>query len=185
MSSTAVQAFIAEGIAPVSFPGNTTGLYPAQQIWQVPSTYAALIETVYIEADFGGQASDGQTFVLSFQAQDGKTIWAYPAPQYSGNGSPTPAIYTWFRGGQDSVQFPGWQPGVDDTDFEPGVAGPPLPNFYMPPLSTINVAQYSVGTELAATLSNMAVVYTPLEAGGEAAAPLDLTPYLLPTSPTG
>lgn len=175
-----MQAMVAEGIGDIAFDGSTTGLYDAVQMWQVPAAYAALIETVYIEADFGGQASTGQTFVLSFQAPDGKPIWAYPAPQYSGDGSPTPAIYTWFRGGQDSVQFPGWQPGVDDTDFEPGIAGPPLPNFYLPPLSFIAVAQYSVTTELASTLSNMAVVYTPLGASSGGITADNLAPFLLP-----
>lgn len=182
MSAYAVQAMVAEGIGDISFDGGTLGLYDPVQMWQVPAAYAALIETVYIEADFGGMQSNGQTFVLSFQAQDGKTIWAYPAPQYNMDGSPTPAIYTWFRGGQDSVQFPGWLPGDDDTDYEPGIAGPPLPNFYLPPLSTISVAQYSAGQELASTLSNMAVVYTPLAAASGASTLTALTPFLLPAS---
>lgn len=163
MSSTAVQAFIAEGIAPVSFPA-ALGLADPQQVWQVPSTLAARIETVYIEADFGGSEATGQTLVLSLRAQDGKNVWAYPAPQYNDNGSPTNVIYTWFRGATDTVQLPGWLTAMDDVSNEPGITGPPLPDFYLPPLSSIAVALYSIGTQIACTLANMAVVYTPLGA---------------------
>lgn len=181
MSATAVQAFIAEGIAPISFPA-ALGLADPQQVWQVPSTLAARIESVYIEADFGGQDATGQTFVLSFRAQDGKTIWAYPAPQYNGNGSPTNVVYSWFRGATDTVQLAGWLTAMDDTGNEPGIGGPPLPSFYLPPLSTIAVALYSIGSELACTLANMAVVYTPLETGDAASTITDITPFLLPTN---
>lgn len=182
MSSTAVQAFIAEGIGNITFDGGSQGLYPAVQMWQVPAAYAARIETVYIEADFGGSEAVGQTFVLSLQAQDGKTFWAYPAPQYHGDGSPTNAIYTWFRGATDTVQLDGWLTALDDTGNEPGIAGPPLPDLFLPPLSRVAVAQYTVGTPIASTLANMAIAYTPLDAGGDVAAALDLTPYLLPAA---
>lgn len=164
MSATAVQAMIAEGIATIAFPDPQPGLNDPVQMWQVPAAYAALIECVYIFADFNGAQAVDQTFVLSFHAQDGKRIWAYPAPQGTGNGTPTNYIYTWFRGATDTVQLAGWLPGEDEANFSPGVAGPPLPNFYLPPLSTIQVAQYAEGTPIPSTLTEMAVVYTPLNA---------------------
>lgn len=185
MTSTAGNTVAASQGVAVTFDRGTVGLTDPQQIFQVPLGDPARMEAVYFQAFFADSSPNAEAFVLTFAQADGSVVWAQPTPSFTGANDPS-IVCTWARGNNDTAQLPGFVSVVIEGSV-PAYANPPLPDIVLPALSTISVALWEDSNDNSGsiTVENVAVTYTVGTGPTSVTALPDLTPYLLPTTPTG
>lgn len=159
-------------------------------LFTVPNAVPAMINSVTLTADYGGQTTNGDIFILELIDISGLVISKQPTPLLLNDpdaSDPGLVFMSWYRGANDTAQLPMFGTVQNEGGDVPWAwCALPLPELVLQPNSTValTMARDYTNPEGDVIISNISITYTPNNSAATTV-PADLTPYLLPTVPTG